>query len=192
MLAVFDYMKTGVTTKVTNIKDAIVNGITKAIDWIKSLPSQALQWGADIINSIADGIKSAVSNVVDAVSGVAQTIWDYIHFSEPEVGPLRNFHTFMPDMMREMVNGINRGIPMLENAMNGMASTLVPGKGNGSNNMTANNTFNTRNSSKRGSTSSNCCTSPGRMPPPDWKPKASSTCWASRPHSGASGAAAPA
>lgn len=125
-LAVFNLLKNGISEKVTNIKENIVSGFQKAIDWIKNLPKEAWNWGADIINGIVDGIKDKISGVVDAVSGIAETIAEYLHFSEPDIGPLKNFHTFMPDMVKEMISGIKQGIPQLENAVDGMASTLSP------------------------------------------------------------------
>ena len=128
----------------SSVADTIIDGIGRAIDWIKSLPSQAWNWGSDLIQNLIDGIRSKISGITDAISDVADVISSFIHFSEPDVGPLKNFHTFMPDMMKEMVNGINRSLPMLENAMSGMASTLVPGRtgASTSNSMTATNTFN--------------------------------------------------
>lgn len=56
----FTNILSGITGTIGNIKDSIVTGFTAAIDWIKSLPAQALQWGADIINNIVEGIKGAV------------------------------------------------------------------------------------------------------------------------------------
>ena len=146
-ISAFESLKSGITTRVSNIRSSIVSGFESAVNYIKSLPSQAWNWGRDIIDSIANGIRPAVGNVVNAVSGVAQTIWDYIHFSEPETGPLSNFHTFMPDMMKEMAQGITQGIPLLEAAMNNMANTLVPyngvnGQAAAAGNMTATNTVN--------------------------------------------------
>lgn len=135
-------------TYASNVATNIIEGIGKGIDWVKSLPSQAWQWGADIINGIADGIRAAISTVTDAISSVADVISSYIHFSEPDVGPLSNFHTYMPDMMKEMVQGIRKGIPMLEDAMNTMTTSMVPGMpaagsaAAGNQNFNASNTFN--------------------------------------------------
>lgn len=83
-------------------------------------------WGRDMIDNLVDGIKSRISAVTDAISSVASTIASYIHFSEPDKGALSNFHTYMPDMIESMVNGINNGRPQLENAMANMAKSLVP------------------------------------------------------------------
>lgn len=129
-----------------NIKNTIVEGFENAIEYITSLPGKALQWGADIINGIVDGIRSAFGNLVSAVSDIASTISSYIHFSVPDVGPLADADEYMPDFIDLLVKGINSGMPRLERAMQGMTSSMLPGYGastTGSQaaagNMTANN-----------------------------------------------------
>ena len=125
----FNNIKDTITEKITGAKNAIVDGMQSACDFISELPGKFLDWGSEMIQGLIDGIKGKISAVGDAVKSVADAIAGYIHFSEPDVGPLSNFHTFMPDMIREMVQGINQGIPQLENAMNGMATALVPSAG---------------------------------------------------------------
>lgn len=112
---------------VGNIKDAIVEGFTAAVDWIKSLPSQALQWGKDIIMGIVDGIKSAADAVGDAVKGVADKIKSFLGFSEPEDGPLSDFHTYMPDMIDLMARGISAGKSKIAEAVNALIGDMSIG-----------------------------------------------------------------
>ena len=114
----------GITTTVGNIKDTIVNGIQSAVDWIKSLPSQALQWGADIITGIADGIKGAISKVTDAVSGIADKIKSFLHFSVPDEGPLTDFQSWMPDFMSGLASGIGENEGMVLDKVRGLASGI--------------------------------------------------------------------
>lgn len=164
----FDEIKTSVIEKVTslkdkavetfqnllskiketigNIKNTIVEGFENAIEYITSLPGKAIQWGADIINGIVDGIRSAFGNLVSAVSDIASTISSYIHFSVPDVGPLADADEYMPDFIDLLVKGINSGMPRLERAMQGMTSSMLPGYGasttgsqTAAGNMTANN-----------------------------------------------------
>ena len=110
-----------ITEKVSSIKDAIVNGFTAAIDWIKGLPGEALQWGADIIDSIVSGITGAVGRVGEAVKGVADKIKSFLGFSEPEDGPLSDFHTYMPDMIDLMTQGIQAGEEKVKGAVGKLA-----------------------------------------------------------------------
>ena len=68
--------------------------------------SDADSWGEDMMNNFRNGVERARSWVVDSVSSVAATIKSFLGFSEPDVGPLSNFHTFAPDMMRLFAEGI--------------------------------------------------------------------------------------
>lgn len=121
----FDNMLEAVTTTMGNIKDAIVEGWEAAIDYIKDLPSKAISWGSDIINGMIDGIKSTMGGIGSAISGVAGTISSFIHFSEPDQGPLKDFHTFMPDMMEQMAAGITDNTWRVENAISGTAGAIA-------------------------------------------------------------------
>ena len=79
-----------------------------------------------MISSLVSGITSKISSVKDAVGNIAGTIKSYIHFSEPDVGPLSDFNTYMPDMIKGMVSGIENGIPQIQRAMTDMTSAMVP------------------------------------------------------------------
>lgn len=108
------------------------------------LGAKAMQWGIDMISNLIDGIKSMVDKVGDAISDVADVIASFIHFSEPDEGALKNFHTFMPDMTKELVFGIKSGIPAVANAMNDLSKSMVPALD--SSNFAAGNNYNTSNS----------------------------------------------
>ena len=99
-------------------------------NFVTSLPGEALRWGRDIIDGIADGIRGAIGKVTNAVKGVADKIRSFLHFSEPDVGPLSDFHTYMPDMMSGLASGIKAGIPMLQKAA-GLAAGVISGGLNG-------------------------------------------------------------
>lgn len=107
-----------------NVRDAIVTGIQAAIDWITSLPAEALKWGSDIIDGIVSGIQSAVGRVGEAVKGVADKIKSFLGFSEPEDGPLSDFHTYMPDMIDLMASGITSGKKKVKDALEGMTGEM--------------------------------------------------------------------
>lgn len=99
-------------------------------NFVTSLPGEALRSGRDIIDGIADGIRGAIGKVTNAVKGVADKIRSFLHFSEPDVGPLSDFHTYMPDMMSGLASGIKAGIPMLQKAA-GLAAGVISGGLNG-------------------------------------------------------------
>lgn len=126
---IFNTMKNAIGNACSGIKNVVVNGFKSAISYIKSLPGQALGWGKDIINNLISGITSKISGIKDTMKNVANTIASFIHFSEPDEGPLSNFHTYMPDMMKQLAEGITRGIPQIQSAMDRMTTAMVPNMG---------------------------------------------------------------
>lgn len=72
----------------------------------------ALQWGKDLLQNFINGIGQMISSLVNKVKSVANTVKSYLGFSEPEKGPLSNFHTYAPDMMKLFAQGIkeNEGL----------------------------------------------------------------------------------
>lgn len=81
----------------------IFNGIR---DTIKGVVDQAVSWGRDLIGNIISGITEKMSGLTDTINGIASSIHDRLHFSEPDVGPLSDFHTYAPDMMKLFAEGI--------------------------------------------------------------------------------------
>ena len=80
--------------------------------------------GSDIISGIIDGIKSMVGNLADCVTGVADTIREFLHFSVPDKGPLTDYESWMPDFMRGLADGINKSKKYVEKAVSGVAETM--------------------------------------------------------------------
>ncbi len=115
----------GITNTVGNVTTAIKNGFNTAVDFIKSLISQASTWGKDLISGLVSGITGSIGKVVDAVKGVAETIWSYLHFTVPEVGPLTDYETWMPDFMEGLAKGIDKSKSVVTNAVDGLASDMV-------------------------------------------------------------------
>lgn len=96
-------------------KEAVINAWSnikeKAAEIWEKLKSgftleDALSWGKDMIQNFINGIKQKWEDLKATVSGIGQMIKDFIGFSEPKEGPLSNFHTFAPDMMKLFAEGI--------------------------------------------------------------------------------------
>lgn len=122
----------GIQQKITEIPGIVEDGFQGAIDFITSLPDEAFDWGSDIISSIADGIWDSIGWVQDAAASVADTIRGFLHFSEPDVGPLADFHTYMPDMMKGLAQGMKNNLPTLRAGVELVADTVagvIPGTG---------------------------------------------------------------
>ncbi len=89
-----------------------------------NLKDDAFTWGKDLCDNMANGISKAKSTVESAVKGVASKIKSFLGFSEPEAGPLSNFHTYMPDMIDLMTYGIKRNQGKVINTVSDMASAI--------------------------------------------------------------------
>ena len=84
----------------------------------KQKVEEAKQWGKDLIQNFIDGITAKWEALKDKVSGVAGTVKKFLGFSEPEEGPLSDFHTYAPDMMELFAKGIRDNAGMVENELN--------------------------------------------------------------------------
>ena len=97
-------------TNLNSIKSNISNWSTNIKNTFTKLGSSATTWGKDLVSNMASGIKNNISKVTNAVNSVASKIKSLLGFSEPEDGPLSNFHTYMPDMIDLMVKGIHENV----------------------------------------------------------------------------------
>ena len=91
----------------------VKNKISEAFSNIINL---ALTWGKDLLQNFINGIKSKIQGLVDTVKNVGRKVKDFLGFSEPDKGPLSNFHTFAPDMMKLYAQGIKGNTWRVEDA----------------------------------------------------------------------------
>lgn len=106
-----------IQTKIGSMSDNIASRMA-------SLSNNAKKWGKEISDNLANGINSGIGNVERAANSVADRVASYIHFSEPDIGPLSDFHTFMPDMLKQMAQGIKDNSYLAVNAMNDLAGSM--------------------------------------------------------------------
>lgn len=123
----FSFIEETIRTKIENARTAIqttLDGIKTGFEIFIEL---AKTWGEHLISNFVGGIKSKFSMLTTVVSGMASTIRSYLHFSEPDVGPLADFNSWMPDMMKQMAQQIDAGIPLVESAMQDTAGAMKGG-----------------------------------------------------------------
>lgn len=151
--AAFTSLKSGISSILNTLGSTVSNGFSSAIDFITGLPGEAWQWGKDIIYGIVDGIRDAAWAVGDAVSGVAQDIRSFLHFSVPDQGPLVDYENWMPDFMGGLAKGIEKSKYLVANAVAGLSTDMSIGMnltprmaGMGMPGTTQNRTTNTNNS----------------------------------------------
>lgn len=108
-------LSSGLITGIKGLGTAIGQIIKVIKEPLENLVGGALNWGKDMIDNFVNGIKNTVNKVKEAVSSVGEKIKNFLGFSEPEEGPLSNFHTYAPDMMQLFAKGIADNEKMLYN-----------------------------------------------------------------------------
>ena len=119
---------------------AIRDGVIGFVDWFKNamngvgdflgnLAQSALNWGKDLIGNFINGIKQKFADLKNAVSNVAQTVKDFLGFSEPKKGPLSDFHTYAPDMVKLFTQGLKDNQRLVANQLAQTFALPEPGAG---------------------------------------------------------------
>ena len=121
----FNSVVSGISGALSGVYSAVVNGFSGAISYITGLPGQAVRWGQDFVNGIANGIWSCIGNITDAVSNVANTIRSWLHFSRPDEGPLHYYEEWMPDFMSGLADGIRKSQNVITDAMKDVQTSLT-------------------------------------------------------------------
>ena len=128
----FQRMVSGISSALSGLYSVVSNGFSSAIRFITGLPGQAFQWGKDFIQGLINGISSMIQSVINTVSGLADRIRSFLHFSAPDEGPLADYETWMPDFMKGLASGIEKNRNLVEKAVRDVASDMVLSpKGNG-------------------------------------------------------------
>jgi phage-related protein len=120
----WDNIKSGLSSKIEGLKSTareMAEGVKNAI---KSVWDKAKEWGSELGQKMASGLKSAYGWLKDAASGAANTVSQWLHFTRPDVGPLRYYEQWMPDFMEGLANGIEGNRWRLEEALAGVTGGI--------------------------------------------------------------------
>ncbi len=118
-------LRNNISTGLNNAKTTVVNWGSNVKNTFTNLGRNASTWGKDLATNMATGIKNNIHKVTNAVTSVANKIKSFLHFTEPDEGPLSNFHTYMPDMIDLMVSGIKSNTNKIKNEMENLAGTML-------------------------------------------------------------------
>lgn len=114
---VFGGIWDGIVGTFINIKDRIAGIFT-------DLASNCWTWGKDMIKGLIDGLKSMIDAVGNVVGSIAGKIKSFLHFSRPDVGPLRDYETWMPDFMQGLADGIMKNKSHVIDALKELTSDM--------------------------------------------------------------------
>lgn len=122
---VIKLMGSGIKNMAGFVSSSVKGMMEQPIAYLKSLPEKFCQWGKDMIQGMIRGITSMIDGVVGSVKNVASAIASVIHFSRPDVGPLRLYEQWMPDFMSGLAKGIRDNLWMVEDAAGALALTTA-------------------------------------------------------------------
>lgn len=122
---VIKLMGSGIKNMAGFVSSSVKGMMEQPIAYLKSLPDQFCQWGGDMIRGMIRGITSMINGVVGSVKNVASAIASVIHFSRPDIGPLRSYEQWMPDFMSGLAKGIRDNLWQVEDAADALALTTA-------------------------------------------------------------------
>lgn len=123
---------------VESIGSVIGNLVSFLYNTFGDLVDVAFSWGKDMISGLINGIKSMLGTVGNAAKSVASKITSFLHFSRPDVGPLRDYEEWMPDFVGRMAQQLKQQQHLISDAAMQLATNLnvtgmiVPGDNNSS------------------------------------------------------------
>lgn len=105
-----------ITSALNSVKDKVRNALND---------SNSYTWGYDMINGFMNGINAMKTKLTNTVKSVANSISKFLHFSRPDEGPLRDYETWMPDMITGLSDSLLNASPKLDNAVSQVSSNIA-------------------------------------------------------------------
>ena len=109
-----------------HVRNYLINGLASSSQY-------AYQWGVDAGSQFAAGLRSQTNAVANAAASIAQVMRNYLHFSEPDIGPLSDASTYMPDFMTLMAEGIRENAWRVKSEVDNVAASMNPTFNNNAN-----------------------------------------------------------
>ena len=115
------------------LKDGLSGGISTALQSVMGnllgtdLSGLGSTWGSDLIKGMASGMVTVAAKagwLTKAAKFVGSVIRAFLHFSRPDKGPLRDYETWMPDMVHGMADSLKNNAYVLRNAARDVSSDL--------------------------------------------------------------------
>lgn len=116
------YMKGGIPGAIASAGLSIVGNLIGTN--LSGLANESNNWGADLVTGMANGMKEDGGFLAAAAKGLAETVKSFLHFSRPDVGPLREYEQWMPDMVKGMAKGITDNAYVLRDAVRGLSGQM--------------------------------------------------------------------
>lgn len=115
--------KDGILTNLApdRISDFVSTNVRGAFD----LKNSAYYWGSDMVEGYKNGIESKKGVLARVSETLAGVVSKYLHFSRPDEGPLRDYETWMPDMIKGLSDSLIKAAPVLDNTIEMISNRLA-------------------------------------------------------------------
>ena len=97
---------------------------SKIKDGFMDIINSAKEWGAHLIQNFIDGIMAKWEALKQTVANVAQTVKDFLGFTEPKKGPMSSFNDWPIHMMENYSHGIENAKYLVKNAVADVAADV--------------------------------------------------------------------
>lgn len=114
----------GLSNGMSGISSTFNSVFSTVSSWIGKFGKNMYSWGSDMMSNMVSGINSGLSSLASKVASAANTIRSYLHFSQPDVGPLADFNSWMPDMMSQLAGGIADNEAQVQKQIEKLASDM--------------------------------------------------------------------
>lgn len=115
------------------MKDSVVGVFNSIKTSIGKVISDAYNWGKNLIENLAKGIRDLAWKVGDAAKGVADKIWKYLGFGSPtKEGPGRYADEWMPNLIDMFYRQLKYGSTRINSQLSGIVGGLAVPTGTGS------------------------------------------------------------
>ena len=119
-----NYTLTAVSNQMNRLQNIIWNGMNNSAGYIRNQVNSSWYWGYDLMQNLINGINYQVGNLANTVAGVANVIYEYLHFSVPDKGVLTDFESWMPDFIQGLSDGLLKNKKVLEKAVKSVSESL--------------------------------------------------------------------
>lgn len=86
--------------------------------------NSAKEWGSHLLQNFIDGIMAKWEALKQTVANVAQTVKDFLGFTEPKKGPMSSFNDWPIHMMENYSHGIENAKYLVQNAVADVAADV--------------------------------------------------------------------
>lgn len=119
----------GLEKTISGVKESTVGTVKVFLQDIKDafeeLIEDAYDWGKDMIQGFVNGISDMAGEVENAAKRVAKKVSNFLHFSKPDEGPLREYEKWMPDFMQGLSKGIDDNSHLVSNSVSNVTNSIA-------------------------------------------------------------------